>query len=494
MFSASLLGYGYASPFCMICGIGVREERSRAVYCTSTGVKVTGIKKDLDRTSIIPEDMSESTSDDPSHQKPDLYYFDEQCWRRLRDHFGPAEFHLTSLYEAMQRLPLPRQYDFSSHVSLPGRLGIRPERYIDDCNYPRPIRPGQFPFPSLEELMRFGRDPPKPLGVVPVPNDVPTDGFQRLPAEILGMISMLLPTQTALDLRLITRAAIPIFASSSFWRSRFDINAERGFLFPIIRKFTTPERKHKIDWRLLYHCTSQLNCSDWFEIEIRAWEARRWLRDTTLAIHSGKTRPLDFRGSALHHYHNTRRRNTHIESVDITSALCQVVISASQDTGDVNITGMEFIFDDGRPNAMLGYSTPGAKEGDRDTLGNGWAAGTDWAYPGIKLTVDVGCLKGIAFIQSANGINSVCIFHDGQDLNEIRRDDLLSVGLSEHMMSADQIGYAVSLDEIKQVIAVVDNRKMIDLGISGITTRRLPKINEHKWEEMMGPYKDPSQY
>lgn len=112
-----------------------------------------------------------------------------------------------------------------------------------------------------------------------------------------------------------------LFWSPTFWRTRFDINGDRGFLLPMVREFTNPGRRREVDWRLLYHCTCNLNCRWWFQPEVQVWEELQWLRDTTLAIHSGRVRPLDFRGSALYHYYNTIYRDIYVKSVKVLLSL-----------------------------------------------------------------------------------------------------------------------------------------------------------------------------
>ncbi|KAF7183197.1 hypothetical protein CNMCM7691_003032 [Aspergillus felis] len=490
MFSLGKLRSHPQSAFCMVCGLREGNDKwLKAIYCTPTGVKVTNPRQDPWYSSL------ESSNGGTELQNGrDVYLFHEEpCWYHLLEHFGPEKLHLASLFEALERLPLPRDYTFPSYASLPGRIELCDWLGTQDDLHEFPILPGRFPLPGLEELMRFAKDPPKPSSITAQrPVNHATDGFQQLSFDILVIISSMLPTKEALDLRHVTRAAIPLFACSQFWRTRFAIHGERGFLLPIVRKLFPPEDNHKIDWRLLYHCTARLNCSDWFEIEIRAWETLRWLRDTASAIQRGRPRPPDFRGSpALQHYHNTTRRNTFVESVEITPSLCKISISALQEAGEVNITGIEFIFDDGRPSAMLGYATPGARQMTREK----YARKTrrcprdrhmTWPYPGVRVTMDVIGLRGIVFIKDANGIHGISIYHGVEEFDEI--DHTLCVGLPTHDYEEEQVAYFVSLDKVEKVIAVVDNRKMIDLGISG-TTKKRSVYAQDEWDGVVDSYK-----
>ncbi|RHZ58554.1 hypothetical protein CDV55_104861 [Aspergillus turcosus] len=295
MFSAGKLHSHPESASCMVCGLREGNDKwLKAIYCTPTGVKVTNPRQEPWYRSL-----GSSNGGSEIQNGTDVYLFHEDpCWDHLLEHFGPDKLHLASLFGALERLPLPRNYTFPSYASLPGRIGLCDWPGTQDDQHEFPILPGRFPLPGLEELTRFAKDPPKPSSIIArrLVNH-PTDGFEQLPFEILVIISSMLPTKEALDLRHVTRAAIPLFASSQFWRTRFVINGERGFLLPIVRKFFPPEGNHEMDWRLLYHCTARLNCSDWFELEIRAWETLRWLRDTASAIRRERPRPPDFRGS-----------------------------------------------------------------------------------------------------------------------------------------------------------------------------------------------------
>jgi hypothetical protein len=146
--------------------------------------------------------------------------------------------------------------------------------------------------------------------------------------------------------------------------------------------------------------------------------------------------------------------------VEITSSLCKIAISALQEAGEVNITGIEFIFDDGRPRTMLGYATPGARQMTRKEYASKQRRGPfdahrEWPYPGVRVTMDVVGLRGIVYHKDANGIHGVAIYHGGEEFDEI--DDTLHVGLDAHDHNEQElVAYFVSLDKVEKVIAVVD--------------------------------------
>lgn len=56
------------------------------------------------------------------------------------------------------------------------------------------------------------------------------DCFRLLPLEVRFEIAYLLPTPEYLSLRLASKAMIPIFESQKFWKTRFLVHCERGFL------------------------------------------------------------------------------------------------------------------------------------------------------------------------------------------------------------------------------------------------------------------------
>ncbi|RHZ58555.1 hypothetical protein CDV55_104931 [Aspergillus turcosus] len=142
---------------------------------------------------------------------------------------------------------------------------------------------------------------------------------------------------------------------------------------------------------------------------------------------------------------------------------------------------------------MLGYATPGAKQMTRKkyarkTRRSPFDRHTEWPYPGVRVTMDVVGLRGIVYLKDANGIHGVSIFPGGEELFD-ETDETLCVGLATHDDDQEeQVAYSVSLDKVEKVIAVVDNRRMIDLGISGITTKR-SEYAEDEWDDVVDRYK-----
>ncbi|KAE8401831.1 hypothetical protein BDV37DRAFT_285236 [Aspergillus pseudonomiae] len=232
-----------------------------------------------------------------------LVFFHELCWERLEDHFNPGEIKLGTLRWILLR-PLRR-----------GRGSLR---YVSRGVRDLPTEP-LFYQPSLEQLLRRG---------VRIPDRTPevatqfargrnaTDLFTVLPFEIKGIIAEQLNTRDILTLRTVSRAMEGVFFSSRFWRTRFEVNGERGFLYRAVRE-SSRGTGDSIDWQHLYHSTSMLPWNDQFDKMLRMWETFRWIRDACLSENRGQTPPLDFQGRALQHYHNTRWEGTKVETLSL---------------------------------------------------------------------------------------------------------------------------------------------------------------------------------
>ncbi|GKZ38028.1 hypothetical protein AbraIFM66950_009942 [Aspergillus brasiliensis] len=448
---------------CMICGMGIQPPQRwatqfRAVYCSPTGVKVTVplCMAPSEYRVRIPADAvtDEWTSERiPEHDQTDLYLFHEPCWQRLVKHFSPHEFDVGYVFEALEYLPLPSFHDCNKRIPF----DLEPPYMWDAVD----DGPESRSLPAdLKDLMKCAKAPPMLWCPVLSPFPMVADPFQRLPLEIIEVIAVLLPTRDVLNLRQVSRGAAPIFGSLAFWKTRFDLNAERGFLWPVVRNLRTTEKGHGFDWRLLYHCTCHLNCSYWFRLELKSWEALRWLRDTALALASGTPRPLDYRGDALHYYHNAMVGNTHLEVVDIDSRVLQIAVSVHMDCdcGSVCITGLEFFFEN-RPKVILGYTSPGATQVpgiEHRNYERPWLA-----YPRVRVLMDLVDFKGILVTREPDGVYGVFICQSMDEYREYgRQHQKYSVGLSDYGQYMDEGLCTASLEEVTQVVAVFDQSEI----------------------------------
>ncbi|KGO74347.1 hypothetical protein PITC_008710 [Penicillium italicum] len=102
--------------------------------------------------------------------------------------------------------------------------------------------------------------------------------FEWIPLEIRLEIAAYLSTVDFLNLRLCSRAVADIFEDQTFWKTRFFVHCERGYL-----AFLTEGIQRARDWRLIYRCThnsSKLHPE--LRIRRRHWQHNRWLRDVYL--------------------------------------------------------------------------------------------------------------------------------------------------------------------------------------------------------------------
>ncbi|GAT20678.1 F-box domain protein [Aspergillus luchuensis] len=463
-----------------------------SVYCSSTGVRVTvplclapshpAVRIPAD--AVTDEWVSERM---PEHDQTDLYAYHEPCWRRLVSHFSPTEFDVGYVFEALEYLPLPLLC--GHYESTPTRL--KPP-YMWEA-----VKEGlvhQADYANLDDLMRFAKALPSPWH--PAMSSAPfvADLFQRLPLELIEMIAVLLPTRDVLHLRQVSRGVAPVFSSSAFWKTRFDLNAERGFLWPVVRDLIDTAKGNGFDWRLLYHCTCHLTCSQWFRSELKSWEALRWLRDTALALASGGPRPLDYRGDALHYYHNAMIGDTHLEVVDCDSRVLYIAVSAHDDCGShdnpgsVCITGLEFFFENGPP-AILGYTSPGAENISRKKWRN--SERTKMAHPRVRVMMDLIDFKGIMVTQTLDGVSGVLILQSLDEEREARRRRRrCCVGERDYPRHAYHGLRTCSLEEVSQVVAVFNNHRLIDLGIRGRTAKRKPQLSERQRRSEIKSFKE----
>lgn len=349
-----------------------------------------------------------------------LVFFHELCWERLEDHFNPGEIKLGTLRWILL-CSLRRCRDSLRYVSG----GVRD-------------LPTEPPFyqPSLEQLLRRG---------VRIPDRTPevaaqfahgrnaTDPFTVLPLEIKEIVAEQLSTRDILALRAVSRAMEGIFFSSRFWRTRFEINGERGFLYRAVRG-ASRGTGDSIDWQHLYHSTSTLPWNDEFDRMLEMWENFRWIRDTCLSQNRGQTPPLDFQGRALQHYHNTRWEGTKVETVDIPPKLATIGVSILANGEDIVITGLEFYSEDGSSKS-LGYKTPGAKTRTETEMASriqhrhlsGYSSMSGnmdphplqdfYRPPGFHVLMDARSLGGFEITRTPNGISDLCLHRRGQPIH-----------------------------------------------------------------------------
>lgn len=219
-------------------------------------------------------------------------------------------------------------------------------------------------------------------------SSVNTHHFEWISLEIRLQIATYLSTVDFLNLRLCSRAMADIFEDQSFWKTRFFIHGDRGYL-----AFLTEGIQHARDWRLVYRCThnsSKLHP----EVRLRRqhWRHNRWLRDVCIMTREqnrllpaqvDNTKSLQWQKAAgkMSCHRRTRgllnganrtfcsscftKHETWIQSVPFSRAAVGLAISvlsdprSDPDSPHTFVAGLELIYPSDMPNTVLGYRLPG---------------------------------------------------------------------------------------------------------------------------------------
>ncbi|PWY78338.1 hypothetical protein BO70DRAFT_397576 [Aspergillus heteromorphus CBS 117.55] len=306
---------------------------------------------------------------------------------------------------------------------------------------------GPYEEPSLEQFLQSQREQPRCNPEVEktlAGRSNPSDLFRCLPLEIIEATGALLPTHDALKSRLVSRSLGVLFHSLRFWKTRFDINAERGFLNYFLRE------GQAIDWRLLYHSTCIMRCGRSFD--------------------AGGGSLMEFGGRALQHYHHTSWPGHYSRAIRFPPDLVQIGFSAGLERGgDWNdIKGLELIRRDG-PNILLGSKVPGARVvmEEEPELQHFHQNGSRmiehdltafYTYPGIHVLLDARSLRGVSFDRQTPGrvIGIQLLRSSG---------DSASVGHGESTTYAE--GYSFNKDEPVELNVTFDLHGLVHLGVRG---------------------------
>lgn len=187
--------------------------------------------------------MSEATTKpyelDPA--SPRAFLWHDGCWELFQEHFEKGEIDLHSLYAVCQ-LWTPRSGYLSKYISLawpcfscpyanyPGIEWDGPPRL-----YKKPAEPDATSVIGdaetyLEPIPQPEHHPEPHSNPHAEPHAKPRDVFSSLPLEIREQVACFLPTPRFLALRLASRPMALVFYSQTFWRSRFTLRNDRGFL------------------------------------------------------------------------------------------------------------------------------------------------------------------------------------------------------------------------------------------------------------------------
>ncbi|GLA51161.1 hypothetical protein AnigIFM63604_007509 [Aspergillus niger] len=459
---------------CILCGDplydakGVWRAQYRALYRDAGSIKLSGIgyRKNSNplKVPINPDRRWDTMGDDfctvselPCWPR-NLFFFHEICWQRLGEHIAEDNVDYNDLYDVLKRLPFPAEDGASSYF-----------------NYADGIEPYQAPL--LIHLLQSKREQPRCAAELQNKLDRSynaTDYFRQLPVELIELLGGYLSTRDYLNSRFASRSMGILFHKQGFWKTRFDVNGERGFLNYLVKNHQNLD----FDWRLLYHSTCRLRCSRFFDITIRLWEINRWIREALICKSRGTFASfMDFGGRALQYYHNTMWPETkYRQTIRIPPDLIKIGVSAFMELGEsaVTIRGLELIRASG-PNILLGERIPGSLMivEEVDDHGGGrpdWADDhhTSYRFPGVEVILDAQELRGFMITNTVTGrLNH---------LQLIRQN-----GFSEPIGLCYLNGarYVFQMDNIVNLIVEFDvNMNLRQLGIQGFNSN--PKAKE--WE------------
>lgn len=240
------------------------------VYLTPNGAKLSGIVNAgvgaLEKGHSAYEDLDldpathSSWLDLACHKPAKARLIHSCCWSLLINHFTNDEVDLDRLFEVCMNRPTTRAQDFN------GSFWRSREH------------------PHLKPKIRLGNSTKKLWKIQHSKKSakydiiIGADCLSLLPMEIRLEIAAYLSTADFLSLRLISRGMAVIFSLQSFWKTRFRVNGDRGFLVCL-----TERPGKRTNWRSIYHCTATIDHSDLHLGAMRhRWRNNCWLRDRYL--------------------------------------------------------------------------------------------------------------------------------------------------------------------------------------------------------------------
>ncbi|KAI2742390.1 hypothetical protein DTO013E5_3682 [Penicillium roqueforti] len=285
------------------------------------------------------------------------------CWRLLIQHFNNGVVPLDKLAKVVKEAPWP-QYRAYHVIPDTGTPSSRCFRYIG-------FRAESKTFPKAENM-----ECEHPLKDESQVNDC----FRLLPLEIRFEIAYLLPTPEYLSLRLASKAMVHIFENQEFWKTRFFIHRERGYLNYLLEEGCG-------DWRLMYRCTSRLKrLARTLRFRRLQWLHNEWIKDRCMMIGAPiSTSPenaAQFDGlvweraagkvqcdrpykseitppSSLGNDICQRCRGVHNllppQMVTISSELVEIAVSVLAEDEHSFITGLNLVYGESSPSISLGY-------------------------------------------------------------------------------------------------------------------------------------------
>ncbi|OAX84059.1 hypothetical protein ACJ72_01563 [Emergomyces africanus] len=286
-------------------GSGSWWEYYRVVHQSFTEPEVSGVGHFVDPNAesfVLPANK-DGRSDDPGYGSAPKVEFDafnltwpldrngfvfhDACWSILQKVYQDKQIPLARILEVFHSLPVSltdnvpnRDHNYGGLVTLDDRCFL----WFDELKRKSILSPKQqrlhpkanpYEMVDIDDFLKdIQRSPPGSKSIYTATSLSPTgDCFVRLPFEICNEIASYLPTADVLGLRLVSRTFVHIYWSQAFWRTRFSLNSDRGFLFEVWHQ-------HDIeDWRALYRRISNSRLPPGLQNRKRVWKLGLVLRN-----------------------------------------------------------------------------------------------------------------------------------------------------------------------------------------------------------------------
>lgn len=299
----------------------------------------------------VPFDLCKSR--DPSGKN--LLVFHDACWTILRTCFHGAEIPLDRLAVAFRVGP----EFYIRHKRAGSKYGDDPSTEIAARDVMRAS--GSPPDPSCRIAQEWNRND----------RSSSSDIFAQIPMEIRHEIAQYLSGVDFYNARLASRSMGYLFFSQAFWRTRFGVDGDRGFLCCL-----NDANDKAQDWQQLYHCSNVSNRSNKLKDRKKTWERARWLRELCLLTAMSDASETscynldeakwnwkevqallqcddDLPSSSELPYVNVLRKQT----VYFSASIVAIHVSLIKQESTTYVTGLKLVSDD--KSTSMGYALPG---------------------------------------------------------------------------------------------------------------------------------------
>jgi hypothetical protein len=209
------------------------------------------------------------------------------------------------------------------------------------------------------------------------------DCFSLLPLEIRFEIAYLLSTPEYLSLRLASKSMVHIFEYQEFWKTRFLVHRERGYLNYLLEE-------GRQDWRLMYRCTSKVKrLTKILRFRRLQWLHNEWIKDRCMMVGApistspenntrfdgliwdraagkiqcdrpyGEEDPTSSSfGSDICKWCRGVHNLSPPQMITISSEIVEIAVSVLAEDEHTFITGFKLVYGGSSPSIELGYQIP----------------------------------------------------------------------------------------------------------------------------------------